>query len=87
MYLFFLRLFVIINLLRLGQDTDQIRELLNSENGKLMFTPRLYVSEHWSSNIVINNFSNLPSYHPRTLVCSSPPTLRESLCEQNCEWV
>lgn len=37
--------------------------------------------------MLINNFSKLPPYHPSTLVCSSPPALRESLYEQACEWV
>ncbi len=66
---------------------DKIKELQIQENGKLLFTPRLYTAEQWSSNIVINNFTNLPSYNPRTLVCTSPPTLQENLMEQTCEWV
>ncbi|XP_065210315.1 BTB/POZ domain-containing protein 17-like [Planococcus citri] len=70
-----------------GERNEKIDELQCSENGKLLFTPRLYTAEQWSSSIVINNFSGLPSYHPRTLVCTSPPTLRENLFEQTCEWV
>lgn len=71
----------------IGEETAKINELQTLENGRLLFTPRLYTAEQWSSNIIINNFSTLPSYNPRTLVCTSPPTLRESFFEQTCEWV
>ena len=45
---------------------------MQSSPDSLLFTPRLYTSEKWGTQLSLENFSSLPSYQTRTLVLSSP---------------
>lgn len=67
---------------------DRIREIcLNEEDGALLFEPRLYTVDTYSSLLTIENFHSLPSYHTRTLVFSSHSCLAEYTGDRACEWV
>nr|CAD7589772.1 unnamed protein product [Timema genevievae] len=66
---------------------ERIEEVLSEEEGRLLFTPRLYKAFSWSSLLSVENFPSLASYHSRTLVFSSHSCLAEHAGDHVCEWV
>lgn len=50
---------------------------LSSAAAPFTLKPRLYTTEKWSSSLVIENYRNLPAYGVRTLVFSTPASLKE----------
>lgn len=48
-------------------------------NPAILYSPRLYTTEKWSSSLVVENYKNLPNYGVRTLVFTTPTTLQECL--------
>lgn len=75
-----------------SNQRDRINHTINHlPEGKLLFQPRLYTSDCWSTLLTIENFSSLPSYHTSTFVFSSHSTLAEHGDNQSadhlCEWV
>lgn len=78
--------------------TDRIQQIAYAEGGggggegggggnRLLFTPRLYTADKWSSLLTVENFGALQAYHTRTLVFSSHSGLAECNGERTCEWV
>lgn len=59
-----------------GQE-DRVLDIYNTENGRLLFTPRLYTSDNFSSTLVIDNFNSLPSYETRGFIFSTHTNLAE----------
>lgn len=49
---------------------------------KLLYSPRLYTTEKWSSSLVVENYNNLPNYGVRTLVFTTPTSLQEFVDER-----
>ncbi|CAH1406656.1 unnamed protein product [Nezara viridula] len=71
-----------------SDQRDRLNEICSQdENGRLLFTPRLYTSDTYSSTLCIENFSHFPSYNTRTLVFSSHTGLAEHAGDKTCEWV
>ncbi|PSN58437.1 hypothetical protein C0J52_02823 [Blattella germanica] len=68
-------------------QTERVQEVLQTEEGKLLFTPRLYTADTWSTLLSVENFPLLPAYHTRTLVFSSRSSLAEHAGDLACEWV
>ncbi|GLV38534.1 Transport and Golgi organization 10 [Carabus blaptoides fortunei] len=69
-----------------GQE-DRIQNLYQNENGKLLFTPRLYTAEHFSSLLQIDNFLSTPSYGTHTFMFSSHMNLAEYEGDYVCDWI
>lgn len=67
--------------------TERVAEVSQAEGGRLLFTPRLYTADKWSSLLTVENFTQLPPYHTRTLVFSSHAFFAEYAGEKTCEWV
>jgi hypothetical protein len=82
-YFFILKVFIC---LRTGQ-TEIVQEVLQTDEGRLLFTPRLYTADTWSTLLSVENFPLLPAYHTRTLVFSSRSSLAEHAGDHACEWV
>lgn len=59
-----------------GQE-DRIQNLYHNENGRLLFTPRLYTAEPFSSLLHIDNFLSTPNYGTHTFMFSSHMNLAE----------
>uniref|UniRef100_A0A1B6D5W6 BTB domain-containing protein n=2 Tax=Clastoptera arizonana TaxID=38151 RepID=A0A1B6D5W6_9HEMI len=68
-------------------QAERVAEICQVESGRLLFTPRLYTADKWSSLLTVENFIQLPAYHTRTLVFSSHAFLEECAGEKTCEWV
>lgn len=68
-------------------QTELVREVLQTDEGRLLFTPRLYTADTWSTLLTVENFPLLPAYHTRTLVFSSRSSLAEHAGDHACEWV
>lgn len=68
-------------------QTDRVKEVLSREDGQLLFTPRLYTSDTWSTALCVDNFQQLPPYHARTLFFSSRAAAAENSVTRSCEWV
>ncbi|KAJ9577328.1 hypothetical protein L9F63_006072, partial [Diploptera punctata] len=68
-------------------QTERVNEVLQTEEGKLLFIPRLYTADTWSTLLSVENFPLLPAYHTRTLVFSSRSSLAEHAGDHACEWV
>lgn len=70
-----------------GQN-NRVREVIKNEpDGLLLFEPRLYTVDTYSSLLTVENFSGLLSYHTRTLVFSSQTHLADYVGDKSCEWV
>lgn len=68
-------------------QTERIKEILQEEDGYLLFTPRLYTADTHSTLLTVENYPLLPSYHTSTLVFSSHASLAEHAGEKTREWV
>ncbi|XP_077289032.1 BTB/POZ domain-containing protein 17-like [Arctopsyche grandis] len=66
---------------------NRVKEIFSTEEGKLLFTPRLYTEDKWSSVLTIEDFHSLPCYHTRTFVFSSHTSQAEHAGDRTCEWV
>lgn len=69
-----------------GQQ-DRIREVMKMEDGRMLFTPRLYTADTWSTPLCVDNFHALPPYHARTLVFSSRAATAEHAGSRTSEWI
>lgn len=69
-----------------GQE-DRIRLICGTEEGRLLFTPRLYTSDSFSALLTIDNITSLPSYHTSTFVFSSHISAAECESDKVNEWV
>ncbi|XP_058789077.1 BTB/POZ domain-containing protein 17 [Phymastichus coffea] len=70
-----------------GQN-DRIQEILSTEaTSNLLFEPRLYTAETYSSLLTVENFHNLLSYHTRTFVFSSLSNLADCASDRTSEWI
>lgn len=67
--------------------SDRIVEVAKCEGGRLLFTPRLYTADKWSSLLTVENFTSLQAYHTRTLVFTSHSSLAECTGDRTCEWI
>ncbi|KAJ8943668.1 hypothetical protein NQ314_009691 [Rhamnusium bicolor] len=67
--------------------TDQIQSDYNTEEGKLLFTPRLYTSDSCSAVLTIDNFWSIPTYHTSTFVFSSHLSAAEHESHKVNEWL
>ena len=66
---------------------DQIEKISSTQEGKLLFTPRLYTSDIYSAVLVIENFNSLPSYHTSTFVFSSHMSAADCESDKINDWV
>ncbi|CAH1373990.1 hypothetical protein MTP99_015357 [Tenebrio molitor] len=69
-----------------GQQ-EQIEKISATEEGKLLFTPRLYTSDIYSAVMVIENFNSLPCYHTSTFVFSSHMSAADCESDKINDWV
>ncbi|KAK9884631.1 hypothetical protein WA026_007471 [Henosepilachna vigintioctopunctata] len=67
--------------------TDRINAISLEKDGKLLFTPRLYTSDTYSSILSIENFKSIPFYHTSTFIFSSNSSAAEYECDKVNEWV
>ncbi|KAK6617539.1 hypothetical protein RUM44_005127 [Polyplax serrata] len=68
-------------------QTERIKEVLQEEDGHLLFTPRLYTADTHSTLLTVENYSLLPTYYTSTLVFSSYASLADHAGDKTCEWV
>ncbi|XP_069674979.1 BTB/POZ domain-containing protein 17 isoform X3 [Periplaneta americana] len=68
-------------------QTERVQEVLQTDEGRLLFTPRLYTADTWSTLLSVENVPLLPAYHTCTLVFSSRSSLAEHAGDHACEWV
>lgn len=68
-----------------GQD-EQVQKICNTEEGILLFTPRLYTSDTYSAVLTVENVQSLPSYHTSTFVFSSHISAAEHESDKVNEW-
>lgn len=68
---------------------DRVGEVVESgdEASRLLFTPRLYTTEQWSAGLTVDNLPDLPPFHTRTLVFSTPASASEQEGEAQLEWI
>lgn len=66
---------------------DRVEEICTTDEGKLLFTPRLYVSDCFSAILSVDNFKSLPCYHTCTFVFSSHVSATECDSDRINEWV
>lgn len=69
-----------------GQE-ERIQMICSSEEGRLLFTPRLYTSDSFSAELLVENVLNIPSYHVCTFVFSSHMSAAECQSDKINEWV
>ncbi|XP_023023367.2 transport and Golgi organization 10 isoform X1 [Leptinotarsa decemlineata] len=67
--------------------SDQIMSYYNTEEGKLLFTSRLYTSDSCSALLTIENFHDIPNYHTSTFVFSSHLSAAEHESHKINEWL
>lgn len=67
--------------------TDQIQAHSNCDEGRLLFTPRLYTSDSCSAILTIENFWSIPNYHTSTFVFSSHLSAAEHESHKVNEWL
>ncbi|XP_045449062.1 BTB/POZ domain-containing protein 17 [Melitaea cinxia] len=65
---------------------ERIAEVQQSDSGRLLFTPRLYTEDTWGSVLAVDNFHCLPSYHTRTFIFSTRPSMGEAPADRLSEW-
>lgn len=66
---------------------DRVQQICGTEEGRLLFSPRLYTSDSFSALLSIDNVSSLPSYHTSTFVFSSHISAAECESDKVNEWV
>ena len=52
----------------------------------MLFTPRLYTEDTWGSILAVDNFHSLPSYHTRTFIFSTRPSMADIATDKLTEW-
>nr|CAI5859304.1 unnamed protein product [Callosobruchus analis] len=67
--------------------SNQIQPYYNEEEGRLLFSPRLYTSDSCSAILNIENFHSIPSYHTSTFVFSSHLSAAEHESHKVNEWL
>ncbi|XP_054280143.1 BTB/POZ domain-containing protein 17 isoform X2 [Macrosteles quadrilineatus] len=70
-----------------NDQIDRVREVAQTFDGKLMFTPRLYTNEKWCTSMLLENYPQVQPYHIRTLVLSSHALYAEHGGEKTCDWI
>ncbi|KAL1132271.1 hypothetical protein AAG570_010228 [Ranatra chinensis] len=70
-----------------SDQKERLSEIAKDDNGRLLFTPRLYTADRWSSLLSVENFTALDHYDTRALVFSSHLGLAEHTGDKTCEWV
>lgn len=78
---------IIMVFFSISGHNNRVKEIFSMEEGKQLFTPRIYTEDKWSSALTIEDFHSLPCYHTRTFVFSSHTTLAEHDGDKTCEWV
>ncbi|GJQ73918.1 putative BTB POZ domain-containing protein [Trypoxylus dichotomus] len=66
---------------------ERVNEICATDEGKQLFSPRLYVSDSFSSVLSVDNFKSLPCYHTCTFVFSSHISATEYDTDRINEWV
>ncbi|CAB3363499.1 Hypothetical predicted protein [Cloeon dipterum] len=61
-------------------------KLMKNESD-LMLTPRIYMTDTWSSGLTIEKYSDIQAYHTSTLVFSIPISFSECHQSSHVEWV
>lgn len=69
-----------------NQNDERVFNFLQKEDGRLLFTPRLYTAEKWSASLNIENYPSLPTYGVRTLVFTTPASFAEYHSSHSFEW-
>jgi len=71
-----------------SNQQERLKEVVASEDtGRLLFTPRFYTADNYSSVLSVENFYSVPYYHTSTMVFSSHSGLAEYMGDKTCEWV
>ncbi|XP_023940987.1 BTB/POZ domain-containing protein 17 [Bicyclus anynana] len=65
---------------------ERISEVQQTEAGRMLFTPRLYTEDMWGSVLAVDNFHSLQSYHTRTFIFSTRPSVADMATEKLTEW-
>ncbi|XP_050678011.1 BTB/POZ domain-containing protein 17 [Leptidea sinapis] len=68
-----------------GQN-ERVTEIQQTEQGRTLFTPRLYTEDMWGSILSVDNFHSLPSYHTRTFIFSTKPSIADVASDGLTEW-
>nr|XP_022905501.1 BTB/POZ domain-containing protein 17 isoform X1 [Onthophagus taurus] len=84
---FFVNQMTIAMVFHSGQNDTIIKTILETDKGKLLFNPRLYISDLFSSILCIDHFRNLPNYHTSTFLFSSHISATDSDSDRINEWV
>ncbi|XP_008195211.1 BTB/POZ domain-containing protein 17 isoform X1 [Tribolium castaneum] len=66
---------------------EQIEKISQTQEGRLLFSPRLYTSDTYSAVLLIENFNSLPSYHTSTFVFSSHMSAADCESDKINDWV
>ncbi|XP_028140055.1 kelch-like protein 4 isoform X1 [Diabrotica virgifera virgifera] len=67
--------------------TELIKQYFNTDEGKRLFTPRLYTCDSCSALLTIDNFNSIPNYHTSTFVFSSCLSTAEHQSGNINEWL
>ncbi|CAG4946206.1 unnamed protein product [Colias eurytheme] len=67
-------------------QTERISEIQQTESGRMVFTPRLYTEDIWGSILGVDYFHTLPSYHTRTFIFSTRPSVADCGSDKLHEW-
>jgi len=65
---------------------EGIQRLVQTPEGRLQMTPRIYTTETWGSMLAIENYSSFPTYGVRTLLFSNPASLSKAESDPAMEW-
>ncbi|KAI8125189.1 BTB/POZ domain-containing protein 17 [Lucilia cuprina] len=68
-----------------GQE-ERVKEVRNSPDGRLQFTPRLYSNDTWSISKVVNNFDLIDKYSNYVTCFFTPGNIAETEDEQPITW-
>lgn len=66
---------------------EQIQNIRATDEGRLLFAPRLYTSDIYSAVLLIENFDTLPSYHTSTFVFSSHLSAADCESDKINDWM
>ncbi|XP_069357502.1 BTB/POZ domain-containing protein 17 [Maniola hyperantus] len=65
---------------------ERIKEIQQTEAGRMLFTPRLYTEDTWGTLLAVDNFHSLPCYHTRTFIFSTKPSIADVATDKLTEW-
>lgn len=65
---------------------ERVEEIWNSEDGALQFTPRLYLNDVWSFNMLVKDFEKTKDYENFVACFFSQRTLAEREDDQSVTW-